>query len=179
MIDIIKSTVKNSLIYGIGNVAIKLVGLVLIPIYTDPRYLSTVDYGALGILEASSQFLVALLGLALVQALTRWYWDKKYNDKQKSIFFTVLSFTTGLSLLAILALMPFSDSLSNLLFKHTDFSYLIILMLISTVFQVISQVPMNLMKLQSKAGLYSSSNVTRLVVTLILTIYLVVFQKRG
>lgn len=179
MIEIIKSTVKNSLIYGIGNVAIKLVGLVLIPIYTDPRYLSTVDYGALGILEASSQFLVALLGLALVQALTRWYWDKKYIDEQKSIFFTVLSFTTGLSLLATLAFMPFSDSLSNLLFKNTDFSYLIILMLISTVFQVISQLPLTLMKLQSKAALYSSSNVTRLVVTLILTIYLVVFQKRG
>jgi O-antigen/teichoic acid export membrane protein len=179
MLEIIKSTVRNSFIYGIGNVAIKLVGLVLIPIYTNPEYLSTNDYGALGILEVSSQFLVALLGLALVQALTRWYWDKKFLQNQKSIFFTILFFTIGMSILAVLALAPFSNGLSDLLFKSSDYSYLIVLMLISSAFMVISQVPMSLMKLQSKSGLYSISNIVKLLVTLILTIYLVVFQKRG
>lgn len=179
MIGVIKSTVKNSLIYGIGNVAIKLVGLILIPIYTDPVYLSTDDYGALGLLEVSSQFLVALLGLALVQAFTRWYWDSKYIARQKSIFFTILTFTTALSILAVLAFSPFSADLSKLLFKTTDFSHLIILMLISSALMVVSQVPMALMKLQSKSGLYSTSNVAKLFVTLVLTIYLVVFQKRG
>ncbi len=179
MLNIIKSSIKNSLIYGLGNIAIKLVGLVLIPIYTDPKYLSTSDYGVLGILEVSSQFFVALFGLALVQALTRWYWDKKYVNSQKSIFFTISTFTISFSVLASLSLVFFSGRLSVLLFDKPDFSEIIILMLFATVFQVNSVVPLTLMKLQSKAGLYSKSNIIKLVITLFLTIYLVVFQERG
>ncbi len=179
MLENIKLTIKNSLIYALGNVAIKLVGLVLIPVYTDIRFLSKDDFGALGILEASSMLIVALLGLALTQALTRWYWDKKYLEKQASVFFTVLVFLTVLSVLVVSALFSFTGYFSQILFKVPDYSRLILLMLISSVLMVISQVPLTLLKLQSKPGLYSFSNVSKLIVTLALTIYFVVYEKRG
>ena len=59
MLDQIKSTSKNSIVYGLGNVSVKLVGLILIPIYTDPAYLSFDDYGILGILESTSLVVAA------------------------------------------------------------------------------------------------------------------------
>lgn len=179
MLENIKLTIKNSLIYALGNVAIKLVGLVLIPVYTDIRFLSKDDFGALGILEASSMLIVALLGLALTQALTRWYWDKKYLKKQPSVFFTVFVFLTVLSVLVVFALAPFTGYFSEILFKVPDYSRLILLMLISSVLMVIAQVPLTLLKLQSKPGLYSFSNVSKLIITLGLTIYFVVYEKRG
>jgi len=47
MLKDVKSTIKNALVYGLGNVSVKLVGLVLIPVYTNPVYLSMDDYGVL------------------------------------------------------------------------------------------------------------------------------------
>jgi O-antigen/teichoic acid export membrane protein len=40
MLSNIKLAFRNSLIYGLGNVSIKLAGLILIPLYTNPQYLS-------------------------------------------------------------------------------------------------------------------------------------------
>ena len=54
MIENIKLVTKNSLIYSLGNISIKLVGLILIPIYTNTEFLSFDDYGILAILEAST-----------------------------------------------------------------------------------------------------------------------------
>jgi len=68
----------------LGNLSIKLVGLILIPIYTDPQYLTINDYGVLGIMEASAQILVAIIDVALIQALTRWYWDSEM--KKNGVF---------------------------------------------------------------------------------------------
>jgi len=97
MLSNIKYTIRNSLIYGLGNLSVKLVGLVLITVYTNPQFLSISDYGVLGVMEATAQIVIALLGLALTQAFTRWYWDKEYSKKQKTIFFTLLTFLFGIN----------------------------------------------------------------------------------
>lgn len=49
----IKQVMKDSVLYGIGNVAVKLVGFILIPLYTDAEYFSTADYGLMGLLEVN------------------------------------------------------------------------------------------------------------------------------
>ena len=69
----IKKILKNSAIYSTGNSATKLVGFVLIPIYT--KYLSIEDFGVLGLVEVTSQILIGVFGLALYRAFIRWYWD--------------------------------------------------------------------------------------------------------
>ena len=103
----IKQVMKDSVLYGIGNVAVKLVGFILIPLYTDAEYFSTADYGLMGLLEVTSQILIAVMGLSLYSGLIRWYWDAEYRDKQKTIFFTTLLFTilTSLCIGSVLWLM--------------------------------------------------------------------------
>lgn len=67
----IKQVMKDSVLYGIGNVAVKLVGFILIPLYTDAEYFSTADYGLMGLLEVTSQILIAVMGLSLYSGLIR------------------------------------------------------------------------------------------------------------
>ena len=38
MLKSIKISLKDTFVYGLGNVAVKLVGLLLIHVYTDPKY---------------------------------------------------------------------------------------------------------------------------------------------
>jgi len=120
-----------------------------------------------------------LLGLALIQAFTRWYWDQEYIERQKSIFFTLLIFLIGIAIVFILILFPFAGYASSLLFDRPDFSYLIKLMGVSAALQMLYMVPLTLMKLQEKPAFYSVSNILKLAVTLLLTIFFVVFRRRG
>ena len=84
---------KHTVVYGIGNFASKLVGFILIPLYTDEVFFSTADYGMLSLLDVTSQVLVAAMGLAFYAGLVRWYWDKEYAERQKSLFFTIMVMT--------------------------------------------------------------------------------------
>lgn len=179
MIENIKLATKNSLIYGLGNISVKLVGLILIPIYTNTEFLSFDDYGVLAILEAGTQFFIAILGLALIQAYTRWYWDEEFKENKKSIFFTLIIFLISYSLLLFAFFYPSTKNISILLFDKPDFVYLLRLMFVSAILQMLAQVPLTLLRLQEKATFYSRVNVLKLFVTLIVTIYLVVFARKG
>ena len=76
MLKSIKISLKDTIIYGLGNVAVKIVGLILIPLYTNHEFFSTDQFGVLGILEISGLVLTSLLASGLPQSLTRWFWDK-------------------------------------------------------------------------------------------------------
>jgi hypothetical protein len=51
MLNTFKSVAKGTVIYGFANVSIKLLGIILIPIYTNYKYLSKADFGVLGVLD--------------------------------------------------------------------------------------------------------------------------------
>ena len=95
-----KNTFKSIIIYGFGNVSVKLVGLVLLPLYTDIKLLSPNDYGAMAIIDVTAQILIAIFSLSLYAAYARWYWDKNYFDSRKRIFFSCFSTLTVLAVLA-------------------------------------------------------------------------------
>ncbi|MGC9472208.1 MAG: lipopolysaccharide biosynthesis protein [Bacteroidales bacterium] len=171
MIDQIRSTVKNSLIYGLGNISVKLVGFVLIPLYTG--HFTTAEYGVLGVVEITIQLLVALFGMSLFSAFFRWYWDKPYIPHQRSIFFTILVFVFAISTLLILTLWPFTPVLAKFVLGEAQYTYLFRLLLITSALEALGVIPLTLMRLQNRALLYSASNLIRFSVNLILTVYFV------
>ena len=69
MIGDIKKAFRKTAVYSLGNMGTKLIGLILIPLYTDQDYLTVSDYGALGVLEITAQVLVALMSFTLSRAL--------------------------------------------------------------------------------------------------------------
>ena len=176
MLNNIKSTIKNSVIYSIGNISTKIIGLILLPLYA--KHLTISDYGILGIIEVSTQLLITVFGLSLYQAFFRWYWDKEFIDKQKSIFFTSMFFLVLISILIYLGFNSFTDKFSILLFGKIDYSYLLKIMVISAGLQIIAIMPLTLMRLQEKPILYSSTNIIKLIVSFAFTIYFIVSLNR-
>ena len=172
MLNKIKLAIKNSFIFSLGNISSKIVGLILLPIITNKINLS--EYGGLGIAEATTQVLIAVFSLSLYIALDRWYWDKEYRDKQKSMFFTVLIFVVFTSIIMIISFSLFLEPISILLFDTPNFTYLLMLMLITAGLQIVTQIPATLMKLQQKPILFSVSNLIRFIFNLVFTIYFIV-----
>jgi len=179
MINQIKYITKNTAIYSIGQLAPKLVGLILLPFLTNPSYLSADDYGRLGLLEASSTFLITIFGLGLNYALERWYWDSNYLDKRKSITFTLLVTIIGLTgaFWGIIAL--FSKNLSFLLVGKPDWIYLLNLLLICSALETLILIPTTLLRLEEKPVLFVTSNLVRFFFYLVFAVYFLVFRKNG
>lgn len=179
MLGSIKVSVKDTLIYGLGNVAVKVVGLILIPLYTDKNYFSVDDFGRLGLLEVSALVLTAILASSLPQSLTRWYWDKEHAADQKGIFFMSFISQLVISIVLCLLLLPLSKTFSGLMFGKADWTRVIAYVIIGSGLQAINNIINTLMRLQSRAVLYTVTNLLKLLVVLTLTIYFILNLKMG
>jgi len=175
----IKTATKDSLIYGFGNLSVKLVGLVLIPVYTNAKYLSFEEFGMLGLLDVTSILITAIISLSLTQGITRWYWDSEYRDKQKPIVFSLLIFLLIIGVIFLVISYLLSDYISKLLFGTVEYSGLVYSVVIASVLQVFLSMLQTLMKLQQKPVLFTTTNILRLVFTLTITIYLVVYRNQS
>ena len=179
MLQGIKNTAKSSIIYGLGNISTKLVGIVLLPLFTDTEILSIEEFGVLGVVDVSIQILVALLSLSLYQAFFRWYWDKNYIALRGSVFFTIFIFLlTVVSIVTVVSYFT-ATNLSLLLFNKELFARVVFLMFGSSALQIISHLPLSMMRLEERPVLYTVTNVSKLVVTLILTVLFLSSFNRG
>ena len=177
MLKILRSTVKSSVIYSFGNLSSRLVGFILIPLYTT--HLSVTEYGIMGMLEISAQFIIALLGMGLYNALFRWYWDEKYKGQQKSILFTITVTIIGLSLLLSIPIYLYKELLANFLLNSAQFSNLIVLLFVLATIEVLNVLVATIIRIKDKPVFFSVLMLIKLLVSLSLNIYFVVYRDKS
>lgn len=177
MLNKLKDTLKTSIFYGIGNIAAKLVGFILVPLYI--KELSLEDFGILSLLEVVVQLLIPIMGFAVYQSLSRWYWDKESKDIQGQVFKTSFIIVFIISTFLLILLVLLSKHLTLLIFEDIKFTKVFILVLFSAYLQVLNNIPFTLIRLKEQAGIYSLLNVFKLVINLTLIILFVVRYQRG
>jgi len=179
MLNSVKTSFRDSVVYGLGNIAVKIIGFLLIPLYTDPKYFSVDDFGVIAVLDITGLVLISLMASGLPQSMMRWYWDKDHSSNQKGIFFMALMFQILISLAFVLLLFPLSQQLSSAIFRNTDWSRAIRLLVLSSSLQAINNLINTLMRVQSRSVLFTTVNMSKLAVVLILTIFFIVRGKMG
>jgi len=177
MLNILRSTVKSTFIYSFGTISSRLAGFVLIPLYT--KKLSLGEFGVLNMLDISAQVLVIIFGLGLFNAFFRWYWDKDSKGSQKSMLFTILLSTIIFSVFISLLGFLFSSQLSDLILDSRDYGNLITLLLISVSLESIIVINSTLLRIKDKAMLFSSLMLVKLVVSLSLNVYFIVYLNKS
>jgi len=173
MLQYIKTAFKNSLVYGLGNISTKLIGFVLLPVYTS--HLSVHEYGILAILEVSSQVIIGVFGLSLTYPFFRWYYDKEYIEKRRTMMFTCMITLALVCSILIFVAIILRRQISIILFGLDKYEILVVLLTLSASLQIIASIPSALMQLQQKSLLFSFSNIVQLLASLIITIFLVVW----
>jgi O-antigen/teichoic acid export membrane protein len=177
MIDNLKNTIKGAFIYGFGNLSTKLIGFILIPLYT--KKFTVAEYGILGILDITSQVIIVVFGLSLYTAFFRWYWDKDFRDKQKSIFFTLLVSVSIFSLILGSVLITIRGHLSSLLLDSPDYSYYIVLIIVVACLEAVGVIIATLLRLQEKAVFYTTLYILKLLTSLVFTVYFIVYRGKN
>lgn len=179
MLRSIKTSFKETVIYSIGNIAVKIVGLILIPLYTNPEYFTIDEFGLLGILEICGLVLTAFMASALPQSLIRWYWDDEFKNNQKGIFFMSYSTQIVVSIIFCLLFIPLSGTFSEIIFGNDKLRDILALVIVASAIQAVNNILNTLMRLQTKSILYSATNLSKLAVVLGLTLYFVIVQGMG
>ena len=135
MLNNFKKTFRHSAIYSFGNLSIKAIGLVLLPLYTS--HLTTDDYGALTLLEITSTIIVAVFSFKLSTSMMRWCSVEKDELQRKKIVFTTFSFSILLLLLINGVFFPFHERLSVLFFNENDFAVYFLILIASASFEIL------------------------------------------
>lgn len=175
----VKTSFRDSIVYGLGNIAVKVVGFLLIPLYTNPRYFSVDDFGIIAVLDISGLILISLMASGLPQSMMRWYWDKDYSGNRKGIFFMSLLFQIFISILFCTFLIPAGKPLSRAIFDTDVMTDAIKLLIISSALQAINNLINTLMRVQARSVLFSVANLLKLITVLGLTIYLITVRGMG
>jgi O-antigen/teichoic acid export membrane protein len=178
MLAKIKLSTGQILIYSIGNIATKLTGFVLFPVYASHIPIS--DYRSLILLEPIWQLLTALLAVSLPTALLRWLPSEPDKRNQKSLVFTTL-----MALLAILAVFnllayPANHFLGEAgAYSSPEFKKYLDLTFPLISFDILNLLVLSLLRFQERPWLYIALNGVKLSVNIILNIYLITGQGMG
>jgi O-antigen/teichoic acid export membrane protein len=104
---------KQTIVYGLGGVAIQAVGVLTLPIYA--RVFSPSEYGVLELAITLAAVVGALVDAGFASAAQRSFYD--YTDEQRErrrrVIATALAFTTALAAVALIVLIAASRPISD------------------------------------------------------------------
>jgi O-antigen/teichoic acid export membrane protein len=106
-----KALMKDASLYSLSSVLARGFSLITVPIFT--RILSPADYGALDLLSSAAAFLPLIFGLALDQAVARFYIPSDNPEERQRIVSSVLIYTVIALLVVAAALIPVAELLAR------------------------------------------------------------------
>ena len=175
MISSLKRLVKHSAIYGFGSVLNRLIGFILLPLYT--RYLTTVDYGISSLLLTTNSVAVIMAKWGMGSALFR---EVIYHDRdEEEVESTALFFLLGEGILFFGALLLLSGQISRLIFGDDSQTFLLRLTFLTGFLQMVQVVFMARLRIREQSSLYAGLSVSRFVVGTGFNIYFVAILQRG
>ena len=177
MLQKLKHTFKHSFIYSLGNLSVKIIGLILLPVYTS--HLTTAEYGVLSILETTSLILQIFVSLSIANSMMRWWADAKDDFERKSYVFTSFSFLLIVIIAFNILFQPFTDFFSRIFFKNEDYSFYFMILFLTVSFEVLTKYILSILRILEHSTKYIITSSIKLLVTLSLTIYFVVVLRWG
>lgn len=143
---------KGSMVYGIGAILQRFIGLFLLPFYT--RALQPADYGIMALISLVGVAMNGLLSLGTGSSMTILYFKEENAAKRPAVVWTnfVLLLVNGIFWYNLIFLL--APQLSQLLFQKADYAYLIRIAFIGSVLGVISETWLSYMRMEEKAKTY-------------------------
>ena len=177
MIEKLRQLARSSLIYGLGNYGVKLVGFLLIPVYT--RYLTPTDYGVMSLVSTFGQGLFIFLNLGQSSALFRFYYEDDTPAGRERVIAGSLWIAIIVSLpLALLALVVAKPT-SGALLGSTAFASLVVISVLTVACRQLLRLPFAVMRANDHDTHYATWAVVRTALSAGLAVGMVVGLHMG
>jgi O-antigen/teichoic acid export membrane protein len=168
---------RHSAVYGLGSIVARIVGVLLLPLYT--RYLSPSDYGLIETLVALSAVLTALVAQGMKSAFFRFYFDSAEPERRllviRTAFWYVLAASTSVSVLGIVL----APQVSWLLFGTHSHGTLVIAAFIGLWSALNYEQLTSLFRVEQRSSAYVVATLANVAITIGATVVLVVAFHKG
>ena len=173
----LRGLLKNTFIYGVGDVLGKFIGFILIPIYT--KYLTPSEYGTFNLCLLFSGFISIFCLLGINSAFFRFFIGSEDKEKQRHLFSTTFWSISLLSLLVVIVCLIFSKSLSLLVLKSSYDSNLIKIASFNVLIEAILTIFLLIFRAEGRSFVYVSTMLTKLGSGLIFNCFFVIYLRSG
>jgi O-antigen/teichoic acid export membrane protein len=168
---------KHSLIYGLGGLVSRILGLLLLPLYT--RYLTTSDYGKVETLIAFTLVIGIVLRMGITSALFRFYFDSPEPSHRRLVLRTSFWFTMSMATLGLVAGLVLSPQISELLFGTPDDWELVAASVVNLWVNMNYEQLTSLFRLEERSTAFVSASLANILLTVAATLLLVVGLEAG
>lgn len=173
----IKRFFKHSYIYAIGNIINRLGAFVLLPVYTN--YLSVEEYGIIELFYIISSVVFGFLSMGIAHATLRFYFDYDDTKERHQVVSTNYVFSLVLSIVTVSVISLWYQDISILVFSSADYSFGVILILGTIVFELSSQICLAYVRAIEKSLFFVYIAIAKLLIQVVINIYLVIFLELG
>lgn len=177
MLERLKSTVRDTFIYSLSNIAPKVVGVILLPLFTAKLVLT--DFGNWDLLDNSIQILAEVVILGQASSLIFLNNSNEYKGQKGSTLFTLTTFVLAISAALVLATELITTKFSAF-FVHAQITAEYVRL---TAYIVLLRVMNNLflakVRADEESAYYSIVSVAKTLVMTLLTIYFVAYENQG
>jgi O-antigen/teichoic acid export membrane protein len=170
---------SQTLIYGVGGVALQVVGIVTLPIFA--RVFSPADYGIIELASVLSAILMIVVDGGMASASQRSYFDHGDDEEaqRRRILVTALLFQLVLGLALAIALAFLTGPLSRWLFAGHDVSGMLVIVGATLPVFAAAQYAREILRLEFRAWSYLASSIAGATVGTVISILAVVSWDAG
>ncbi len=173
--NIYKKAISHTAIYGASDVLRRIVGFIMLPIYT--HYLTPADYGVVELMMMAIIIVEILFGMRMGQAIFRYYYMAKEIDDKRAVISTTFFMVVCTSTLAFIILAANSGTAAEIMIGDTRYEDLMRLLSILLITQAIESYWLIYVRVQQRAVFYFVLSVLKLMTSLSLNIYFIVYLE--
>ena len=140
---------KGSIIYGLGGVLQRFMGLLLLPFFT--HVLTPKDYGIVALISLIGVAMSGLLSLGTGNSMGLLYYREKDHYKRATIIWTNLLLLVVNGLIWYVIIFFLAPTLSDLMFQTERYTNLIRLYFLGTVFATITDPWLAYLRMEERA----------------------------
>jgi O-antigen/teichoic acid export membrane protein len=177
MIERLRELLRHSAIYGLGSIVARVLGVLLLPLYT--RYLSPSDYGLIETLVALSAVLTALVAQAMKSAFFRFYFDSTEAERRHLVVRTAFWYVMASSTAVAVAGIALAPQVSWLLFGTHGHRGLVVAAFIGLWAALNYEQMTSLFRVEQRSTAYVAATLANVAITIAATILLVVVFDKG
>jgi O-antigen/teichoic acid export membrane protein len=172
-----KGLFKDSVVYGIGGVASRFIGFLLLPIYT--RVFNPADYGIMDVIAT----MIALAGIVLTAgtetALSYYFFQLTDESNRRTTITSTAFYLVLVNGIVALIMWFLAEHISQLVFADQSLASIIRLAVLSVPFSSLLSLNLNILRLLRLPWHYVALTSGNLIFTVSLNIYLVVILEIG
>jgi O-antigen/teichoic acid export membrane protein len=173
----IRTLGRHAVVYGLGIAVGRLAGFIMLPIYTS--FLTPADYGTLELLTLTVDFLGTIASAGVAGAVYKFYADADATTDKHALISTASLLLMALTGVLAIAGALAAPLLSDVALGENGNPLYFRLFFLIYFFQSAESIPLLYMRAREQSGTFAVTNVARLVLSLALNIYFVVFLELG